>query len=135
MVFTLQTIHASHCGTSRPDADSIIALASAVRDATDTVTDDTPLEDHEDQILETFDVNAMSDCLSHKLIFQLVGDLITRKFSSTINIADDRSRRTLKVGTTIMARRMAVGKDDDQGLDHYHRLELEHHRGFPSDEV
>jgi hypothetical protein len=135
MVFTLQTIHASHCGTSRPDADSIIALASAVRDATDTVTDDTTLEDQEDQILETFDVNAMSDCLSHKLIFQLVGDLITRKFSSTINIADDRSRRTLKVGTTIMARRMAVGKDDDQGLDHYHRLELEHHRGFPSDEV
>jgi hypothetical protein len=76
MVFTLQTIRDKAQAivaqfTSRPDADSIIALASAVRDATDAVTDDTTLEDQEDQILETFDVNAMSDCLSHKLIFNL----------------------------------------------------------------
>jgi hypothetical protein len=140
MVFTLQTIHDKAQAivaqfTSSPDADSIIALASAVRDATESTTEDTTLEDQEDQILETFDVNAMSDCLSHKNIFQLAGDLITRKFSSTITVADDRSRKTLKIGNEIMARRIAVGKDDNERLEHYHRLELEHHRGFSSDEV
>jgi hypothetical protein len=127
MVFTLQTIHDRAYAIvvqflSRPDADSLIALANAVKDATEDVTADTTLDDQEDQLLETLDVRAMSECLFHKTIFRLAGDLIVRKFSSSIVVVDDRSRNTLKVENAIMARRIAIGKDDIQGLEQFQRL-------------
>jgi hypothetical protein len=66
MVFTHQTIHDRAYAIvaqflPRPDADSIIALANAVKDATEDVMEDTTLDDQEDQLLETFDVSAMSE--------------------------------------------------------------------------
>jgi hypothetical protein len=75
MIFTLQTIQDRAYAIvvqffPRPDADSLIAHANAVKDATEDVTADTTLDDQEDQLLETFNVSAMSECIFYKTIFK-----------------------------------------------------------------